>query len=79
MQIEIKKTKAEEEFMDRQQDAYKTTRMHSQINIIEMLQFEQDGFLKYAENEIRQYYNEGKDIKPLILDLKSYKKKLFSG
>jgi len=79
MQIEKKKTKAEEEFMDRQQDAYKATRMHSQINIIEMLQTEQDDFLKYAEHEIRQYYNERKDIKPLILDLKSYKKKLFSG
>ncbi len=42
-----------------------------------MLQTEQDGFLNYAEGEIREYYNEGKDIKPLMLDLKAYKKKQF--
>jgi len=44
-----------------------------------MLQTEQEDFLKYAEDEIRNYYNEGKDIKPLILDLKAYKKKQFFG
>ena len=43
------------------------------------MQIEQEDFLKYAEDEIREYYKEGKDIKPLILDLKSYKKKMFSG
>ena len=44
-----------------------------------MLNSEQDEFLKYAEGWVRDYYNQGKDITPLILDLKNYKKKLFYG
>ncbi len=42
-----------------------------------MLQKEQEDFLEYAEEEIRKAYNEGRDIKPLILDLKMNKKKMF--
>lgn len=44
-----------------------------------MLENEQDDFLKYAETWIKEYHNAGKDITPLILDLKAYKKKLFYG
>lgn len=44
-----------------------------------MLNQEQDDFLRYAEGWIQQYHQEGKDIKPLILELKNYKKKLFYG
>jgi hypothetical protein len=39
-----------------------------------MLNNEQDEFMQYAENSIREYYNTGKDIAPLILELKKYKK-----
>jgi len=41
-----------------------------------MLQTEQDDYFKYAEGVVKEYYNNGKDITPLILDLKSYKKKM---
>lgn len=41
-----------------------------------MLQKEIDDYLQYAEEIIKEYYNAGKDIKPLILDLKNYKKKM---
>jgi len=44
-----------------------------------MINNEQDDFLKYAEGLIKEYHLEGKDITPLILDLKNYKKKLFYG
>jgi hypothetical protein len=70
MQMEVKKKNAETEFVSDQEAAYKTKLM---------LNNEQDDFLKYAEESIKEYYNAGKDITPLILDLKSYKKKLFYG
>jgi len=70
MQMEVKKEKAEAEFVKEHEDSYKTKLM---------LNNEQDEFLKYAEGWIKDYYNQGKDITPLILDLKSYKKKLFYG
>jgi hypothetical protein len=70
MQMDIKRQKAEEEFIKEQEDAYKTKNMLSN---------ETDEFLKYAEGWIKDYYNQGKDITPLILDLKNYKKKLFYG
>lgn len=68
--MDIKKQVAEEDFVKEQEGAYKTKIM---------LNNEQDEFLKYAEGWIKDYYNQGKDITPLILDLKSYKKKLFYG
>jgi hypothetical protein len=70
MQIEIKRNKGEDEFVKAQEDTYKTKMM---------LNNEQDEFLKYAEGWIKEYHNQGKDITPLILDLKNYKKKLFYG
>jgi len=47
--------------------------------ILDMLQQENVEFLRYAEDLIREQYTQGKDITPLILDLKSYKKKSFNG
>lgn len=67
-QMESKKHKAEEEFLKDQENAYQTKLM---------LQNEQTEFLNYAENWVRDYYKDGKDIKPLILELKNYKKRLF--
>jgi len=67
--MEIKKQRSEEDFHTDMENAFKTKLM---------LQNEQDEFLKYAEGWIREYYKDGKDITPLLLDLKAYKKKLFS-
>jgi hypothetical protein len=69
-QVDLKKQKAEEDFVKAQEDSYKTKIM---------LQNEQDEFLKYAEGWVREYHNQGKDINPLILDLKSYQKKVYYG
>ncbi len=41
-----------------------------------MLQGEVDNYLHYAEEVVKDYYSAGKDIKPLMLDLKAYKKKM---
>jgi len=69
-QIELKKKKAEEEFSNDVENAFKTKIM---------LQNEQDEFLKYAEGWVGDYYKDGKDITPLLLDLKAYKKNIYSG
>ena len=68
--MNIKKQIAEDNFVKEHEDAYKTKIM---------LNNEQDEFLKYAESWVRDYHNQGKDIAPLIIDLKNYKKKLFYG
>jgi uncharacterized protein YchJ len=69
-QIENRKKKAEEEFKTDFENAIKTKLM---------LQNEQDEFLKYAEEWVNEYYQDGKNITPLLLNLKEYKKKTFSG
>ena len=68
-QMEIKKKKAEEDFRNDVENAFKTKLM---------LQNEQDEFLKYAEGWVGDYYKDGKDITPLLLDLKAYKKNMYS-
>ena len=70
MQMEIKKQIAEDDFIKNQEDAYKT-------NI--MMQNEQDEFMKYADYNIGEYHKQGKNLIPMILDLKTYKKKTFYG
>lgn len=69
-QMSLKKDKAEKDFKEDVENAFKTKLM---------LQNEQDEFLKYAEGWINEYYKDGKTIVPLLLDLKQYKKKLFNG
>jgi hypothetical protein len=44
---------------------------------MQALQDEQEkGFYSYAEQAIRQWQESGKNIKPLIIELKNYKKKI---
>lgn len=68
-QMDIRKKQAEDDFKSDLENAFKTKLM---------LQNENDEFLKYAEGWIREYYKDGKDIVPLLLDLKQYKKNIFS-
>ena len=68
-QIDIKKNKAENDFKSDYENAIKTKLM---------LQNEQDEFLNYAEGWINEYHQDGKNIIPLLLDLKSYKKKQYT-
>ncbi len=68
--MEIKKKKSEDEFVKDQEDVYKTKML---------LSSEQEEFYNYAEDWVKEYHNQGKDITPLILELKNYKKKMFYG
>ena len=65
MQFDEKKKLALKQFEKLNEDSYKTKMM---------LDKENDEFLKYAENCIRDYHQQGKDITPLLLELKRYKK-----
>jgi hypothetical protein len=64
--------------MANQEDSYRTKSIIFYLynTIIVMLQAEIDTYLQYAEEVVKDYYNAGKDITPLILDLKNYKKKM---
>ena len=77
MQMSQKKGKAEEEFYKNQENAYKTK---GKWNINKaILENEQQDFLNYAESWIKEYHSAGKDIKPLMLELKEQKKKSVFG
>lgn len=65
MQLNEKRRKAKEHFYQLNEDSYKTKLM---------LEREDDEFIKYAEGWIREYQQQGKDITPMLLQLKKYKK-----
>ena len=67
-QIEARQKKAEEEFKSELVDAEKTKALIDQ---------QEKQFYSYAEQALKEWQNNGKNVKPLILELKSYKKKVF--
>ena len=66
-QAEDKNVKAQEEFINEQHQA-----LHNQA-----LQDQQEkNFYSYAEKCIQEWQSQGKNVKPVILELKNYKKKV---
>ena len=65
LQYEEKKRKALDVFRQFNEDSYKNLRR---------LEIEDDDFIKYAEHWINEYKQQGKNIAPLLLELKRYKK-----
>ena len=65
MQLNERRRKAEAQFYQLNEDSFK-----NQL----MLQKEDDEFIRYAEGCIRDYHEQGKDITPMLLELKRYKK-----
>lgn len=63
-QAELKKSIAMQDFIDAQKLAYK-----NQYKLVQ----EENDFIKFAENKIQEYHNQGKDILPLLLELKKYR------
>ena len=66
LQYEEKKRKVMDEFIQLNQDTYKN---------LQRLDKENDDFIKYAEYHIQEYQKQGKNIQPLLLELKKYKQK----
>ena len=65
LQYEEKKKTAMDNFRQFNEDSYKNLRR---------LEIEDDDFIKYAEYWIKEYKQQGKNITPLLLELKRYKK-----
>ena len=65
LQYEEKKRLAMDIFRQFNEDSYKNLRR---------LEIEDDDFIKYAEYWIQEYKQQGKNITPLLLELKRYKK-----
>ena len=65
LQYEERKRLALDNFKQFNEDSYKNLRR---------LEIEDDDFIKYAEYWIKEYKQQGKNITPLLLELKRYKK-----
>ena len=67
-QIEVRQKKAEEDYKEELAEAARTQAL---------LDAQEKGFYSYAEQALKQWQNQGKNITPIILELKNYKKKVF--
>jgi hypothetical protein len=67
-QIEVKHNKAESDFKVELETATRTQALIDQ---------QERSFYSYAEQALKQWNDQGKNVKPLILELKGYKKKVF--
>ena len=65
LQTEEKRRLAIRDFEQMNEDTYKQ---------LKRLELEDDDFIKYAEYWISEYKKQGKNITPLLLELKRYKK-----
>ena len=65
LQTEEKRRTALKDFEQINEDNYKQ---------LKRLEMEDDDFIKYAEEWVREYKRQGKNITPLLLELKRYKK-----
>ena len=66
LQYEEKRRQGLDEFLKLNQDAYQNSKR---------LENENDEFIKYAEYHIDEYRKQGKNIHPLLIELKKYKQK----
>lgn len=67
-QADLRKKAAEDEFV---------REMHEATSSKALLDHKEKEFYSYAEKCIREWQEQGKNVKPLILELKNYKKKAF--
>lgn len=68
-QMEVKQRKVEDEFKRELQEQTKAQALLDQ---------QEKTFYSYAEQCVKQWQDNGKNVKPLILELKGYKKRLVS-
>ena len=66
LQFEQRKRQGLDDFVKLNEDAYKN---------MQRMDKENDDFIKYAEGHIKKYKEQGKNIYPLLLELKKYKQK----
>jgi hypothetical protein len=67
-QVEARSKKAEEDFKTELAEAARTQAMLDQ---------QEKGFYSYAEQALKEWQDKGKNVTPIILELKNYKKRVF--
>lgn len=67
-QVEARQKKAEEEFKAELAEAARTQALLDQ---------QEKGFYSYAEQALKEWQDKGKNVTPIILELKNYKKRVF--
>jgi len=67
-QIDNKNRKAQEDFVMEQHTALRNNALQDQ---------QDKNFFSYAEKCIGEWQSQGKNVKPLIMELKNYKKRAF--
>ena len=67
-QIEVKQKRAQEDYKAELEQATRA---------VAVVDEQQRGFYSYAEEALKTWGANGKNVKPLILELKSYKKRVF--
>lgn len=67
-QMEARQKRAEEDFKQDLSDAARTQALLDQ---------QEKGFYSYAEQALKEWQAKGKNVTPMILELKNYKKKVF--
>ena len=68
-QADERRQRAVTEFNEEQHNTYKNKYL---------IYKEQDDFLNFAEGQIKKYSEEGKNIKPMLIQLRKYKKECVS-
>ena len=66
LQYEQKRRQGLDDFAKLNENAYKN---------MQRMDKENDDFIKYAEGHIKEYKQQGKNIYPLLIELKKYKQK----
>ena len=66
LQFEEKRRLGLDDFYKKNRDVYQN---------LKRIENENDDFIKYAEHQIQKYQSEGKNIQPLLIELKKYKEK----
>ena len=67
-QTEEKNVKAQEAFIHEQNTAFSNQALQDQ---------QEKNFYSYAEKCVQEWGAQGKNVKPLIMELKNYKKRIF--
>ncbi len=67
-QVEARSKKAEEDFKSELAEAARTQALLDQ---------QEKGFYSYAEQALKEWQDKGKNVTPIILELKNYKKRVF--
>ena len=75
--LTLDQTKKESAVYTATEEDRKRKREQAQMQAKAVIDQQEKGFYSFAEQALKEWGNQGKNVKPLILELKSYKKRVF--